>query len=76
MEISLVRIRSYNSDFMANLAIAQLSQFGISAFIEHDMDMLVHPASMMHKDINVKVSEKDFPEADEILRKFEEDKKS
>lgn len=76
MGVSLVRIRSYNNDFMANLAIAQLSQFGIAAFIEHDNDLLIHPASMMHQDINVRVSESDFSEADEVLKKFEEDQNS
>ena len=73
MDVNLVTIRSYNNDFMANLAIAQLSQFGIAGFIEHDMDVLVHPASIMHRDINVKISENHYSEADEILKKFEED---
>lgn len=73
MSIHLVTIKSYQNEFMANLAVTRLSQYGIPAFINMENDVIIQPATTASANIDVKVDEQFYDQALGILTNFEEE---
>lgn len=72
MEVHLVKIKSFDNEFKANLAIARLSQFGIPAFIDMTNDVLVQPTTTLSSSVDLKIEAHFVDEALKILADVDE----
>ena len=71
MEVHLVTVKAFDSEFDANLAIAKLSQYGIPAFTMMNNDVILQPVTSASRTVDVKVEQHFLEEAAGILAQFE-----
>ena len=67
MAVNLVPVRTYNSEFDANLGRAKLADAGIAAVIHNAETILINPGSINTSNIKLMVDKDDVERAIEVL---------
>jgi hypothetical protein len=66
-----ITLKTYNDSFIANYAVAKLSEEGIPAFLEGDEEVVIDPGFLANRNIKLKVMDYDYEKALISLEEFE-----